>query len=171
MSSSQSAPHYHPFIMPCCKSLHHWPPIRPYLGCPSARHCCCRSPLLLGCLQGDGIGAGPLAPGTLLSPRAPARKFSGDLGREEKKKSLALLSAGCLNYICLPNWINARDRENSSSAPCKIKHFKKSGSCFHFIPTLSKDFIVDLLYCGTACGPSEEPRLPVEGHVQTQNKK
>lgn len=46
------------------------------------RHRC--SPQLLGCLQGDGTGEGPLAPGTLLSPGAPAQKSSGDLGREKE---------------------------------------------------------------------------------------
>lgn len=48
----------------------------------------------------DGTGAAPLVPGTLLSPRAPAQKFFGDLGGEkENKKELVVLIAGCLNYI------------------------------------------------------------------------
>lgn len=43
----------------------------------------------------DGTGAAPLVPGTLLSPRAPAQKFFGDLGREKEniKKIKKIISS------------------------------------------------------------------------------
>lgn len=66
------------------------------------------------------------------------------------------------------------NRENSISAPWEAKHLKKTGTCFHFIPTLSSQrfhsgFIIHIVV--EHVNPVRIQGLTVEGHVQTQNKK
>lgn len=66
------------------------------------------------------------------------------------------------------------NRENSISAPWKVKHLRKPGTRFQFIPTLSDQrlhsgFIIYIMI--EHVNPVRIQGLTVEGHVQAQNKK
>lgn len=71
-------------------------------------------------------------------------------------------------------WEIFLNRKNHISAPQKAKHLEKTGTCFHFIPTLSGQRFHSGFIIYTVVEYVNSVRiqsLTVEGHVQTQIKK